>query len=260
VSAKSVPDESINARIAALGPWFYEFDFGTDGRTVSLLPSDVLPIHSTRLEMVNRAVVAHFGERLAQVRCLDVGCHEGYYSVAMARKGVREVLGIDVRETNLRKARFVAEALGLSNISYQQGNCEELDPSALGRYELCLFLGILYHLENPMLALRKVAAMTTELCVIETQVADEVEGAAEWGAREWTRPYHGILALIDESGEFEAGNRETGASPLATCPSPRALEAMLKHAGFSRIDWIAPPPDAYEQHSRGKRVVCTAYK
>ena len=260
MSAKSVPDESINARIAALGPWFYEFDFGTDGRTVSLLPPDVLPIHSTRLEMVNRAVVAHFGERLAQARCLDVGCHEGYYSVAMARKGVREVLGIDVRDTNLRKARFVAETLGLSNIRYRQDNCEELDPSALGRYELCLFLGILYHLENPMLALRKVAAMTTELCVVETQVADEVEGAAEWGAREWTRPYHGILALIDESGEFDAGNRETGASPLATCPSPKALEAMLKRAGFKRIEWIAPPPDAYEQHRRGKRVVCAAYK
>lgn len=260
MSPSSLPNEPVQDQIAALGPWFYEFDFGPHGRTVSLLPPEVLPIHATRLEMVTRAVDAHFGPRLAEIRCLDVGCHEGYYSVAMARKGVREVLGIDVRDTNLRKARFVAETLGLSNIRYQHDNCEELDPSALGRYELCLFLGILYHLENPMLALRKVAAMTTELCVVETQVADEVEGAAEWGAREWTRPYHGILALIDESGEFDAGNRETGASPLATCPSPKALAAMLKHAGFKRIEWIAPPPDAYEQHRRGKRVVCAAYK
>jgi hypothetical protein len=47
---------------------------------------------------------------------------------------------------------------------------------------------------------------------------------------------------------------------LATCPSPKALEAMLKHAGFKRTEWIAPPPDAYEQHRRGKRVVCAAYK
>ena len=259
MSAKPT-DKPTQDTIAALGPWFYEFDLGPHGRTVSLLPPEVLPIHSTRLEMVTRAVDAHFGPRLAQVRCLDVGCHEGYYSVAMARKGVLEVLGIDVREINLRKARFVAEALGLSNIGYQQGNCEELDPGALGRYELCLFLGILYHLENPMLALRKIAAVTTELCVVETQVAGEIEGSAEWGAREWTRPYQGILALIDESGEFEAGIRETGASPLATCPSPKALEAMLKHAGFRRIEWIAPSPDAYEQHRRGKRVVCAAYK
>jgi tRNA (mo5U34)-methyltransferase len=249
-----------NETIAALGPWFYEFDLGAYGRTTSQLPPDIQRIHSTRLEMLTRAVDAHFGARLPQIRCVDMGCHEGYYSVAMARKGVRELLGVDVREENLRKARFVAEALGLGNIEYRQGNCEELDAVALGRYELCLFLGILYHLENPMLALRKMAAITTELCVIETLVADEVEGSVEWGAREWTRPYQGILALIDESGEFAAGIQETGASPLATCPSPKALAAMLKHAGFARVEWIAPPPDAYEQHRRGKRVVCAAYK
>src|SRR5258708_15824688 len=151
---------STSERIAALGPWFYEFDLGPHGRTASLLPPDVLPIHATRLEMVTRAVDAHFGPRLAQVRCLDVGCHEGYYSVAMARKGVREVLGIDVRETNLRKARFVAEAVGPSNITSHHGNFEVLDPGALGLFELCLFLFILYHLLNPILPLRNVPAST----------------------------------------------------------------------------------------------------
>jgi hypothetical protein len=87
-----------------------------------------------------------------------------------------------------------------------------------------------------------------------------VEGVAEWGSREWTRPYHGVLALIDESGEFYNENTEAGASPIATCPSPRALEFMLKQAGFRRVETIAPPPGAYEQHARGKRVVAVAYK
>lgn len=250
----------MNNTIAELGPWFYEFDLGVLGRTVSLLPEGIRSIHATRLEMVSRAVDAHFGSRLAQVRCIDVGCHEGYYSVAMARRGLREVEGVDVRETNLRKARFVAEALRLSNLSYRQRNCEELSPEEDGSFELCLFLGVLYHLENPMLALRRIAAITTEVCVLETQVADEVEGSTEWGAREWVRPYQGILALIDESGEFYAENTETGAVPLALCPSEKALETMLKHAGFRRAERIEPLPDAYEQHRRGKRVVWAAYK
>jgi 2-polyprenyl-3-methyl-5-hydroxy-6-metoxy-1,4-benzoquinol methylase len=249
----------IQDRIAELGPWFYEFDLGPYGRTASSLPPEVRGIHATRLEMVDRAVNAHFGRRLSEVRCLDVGCHEGYYSVAMAQKGVRETLGVDVREENLRKARFVAETLGLSNIGYERANCEELRLETHGAYELCLCLGLLYHLENPMLALRRIAAVTTELCVVETQVVDEVEGSSEWGYREWVRPYLGILALIDESGEFFARNTETGASPLATCPSPRALEFMLKQAGFRRTEFIEPPADAYEQHNRRKRVVCAAY-
>jgi tRNA (mo5U34)-methyltransferase len=249
----------IQRQIAELGPWFYEFDLGAAGRTESMLPPEVQGIHATRLEMVNRAVDAHFGARLGEIRCIDVGCHEGYYSVAMARKGAREVRGFDLRPENLRKARFVAGTLALANVSYEQGNCEELSPETHGRYELCLFLGLLYHLENPMLVLRRLAAMTTEMCVVETQVVDEVEGVAEWGYREWTRPYNGVLALIDESGEFFNGNPETGAVPIATCPSPRALEFMLKQAGFRRVEFIDPPPGAYEQHERRKRVVCAAY-
>jgi len=224
-------------RIGELGPWFYEFDLGKYGHTTSELPPDVLPIHQTRLAMVERVVDEHFRGRLDQVRCLDIGCHEGYYSVAMARKGLQEVRGIDVRASSLEKARFVADALSLSNIVYEERNCEDLGSDS-PPYDLCLFLGVLYHLENPMLCLRNISRITSELCIVETQVVDEVSGYAEWGAREWTRPYHGILALIDESGEFYNQNAETGASPLAACPSPKALHFMLRQAGFRRTEII----------------------
>jgi len=252
--------QQIREQIEALGPWFYEFDLGAGRRTPSSLPPEVLPIHQTRLGMVMGAVEGHFGARLAQIRAIDVGCHEGFYSVALAREGVKSVLGVDVREANLAKARFVGAALGLANVEWRQGNCEDLRVEETGEFELCLFLGLLYHLENPMLCLRNISRLTREVCVIETQVIDEVEGAAEWGWREWTRPYHGVLALIDESGEFNDENAETGASPIATCPSPRALEFMLKQAGFRRVETIAPPAGAYEQHARAKRVVAVAYK
>lgn len=244
-------------RLKELGPWFYEFDLGEYGRTTSELPPEVLPIHQTRLAMVERVVDEHFRGRLEQVRCIDVGCHEGFYTVAMARKGMREVRGVDVRAASLEKARFVAEVLGLRNVTFEERNAEEL---AGAPYDLCLFLGILYHLENPILCLRNISRLTREVCLLETQVVDEVEGEAEWGARAWTRPYHGILALIDESGEFYEQNNKTGASPIATCPSPKALEFMLRQAGFRRVETIEPPREAYEQHSRGKRVVCAAYK
>jgi len=251
---------SVRERIEALGPWFYEFDLGEHGRTASVLPPEILPIHQTRLDMVSGLVDEQFGERLPRIRCIDVGCHEGYYSVAMARKGMREVLGVDVRESNLEKARLVAEVFGLRNLVYQQKDCENLRVEETGQYELCLFLGLLYHLENPMLCLRNISRVTSEVCIIETQVVDEVEGLAEWGGRDWTRPYHGVLALIDEAGEFYNDIRETGASPLATCPSRNALHFMLKQAGFRRSEIIQPPTGAYEQHQRGKRVVCAAYK
>ena len=254
----ALTSDDIRERLAALGPWFYEFDFGEHGRTTSVLPPEILPIHETRLEMIHRVVDGYFGDRLRQIRCIDVGCHEGYYSLAMARKGMREVRGVDVRDSNLEKARLVAEVYGIRNLTYEQKNCEVLEAGENGRYELCLFLGLLYHLENPMLCLRNISRLTSELCIIETQIIDEVTGEAEWGSREWTRPYHGVLALIDEGGEFYNDIGETGASPLATCPSLNALHFMLKQAGFRKSEIIEPPPGAYEQLARRKRVVCVA--
>jgi ubiquinone/menaquinone biosynthesis C-methylase UbiE len=253
----SITSADVQQRLKELEPWFYEFDLGEYGRTTSELPREVLPIHQTRLEMVDRVVDQHFRDRLEHVRCLDVGCHEGFYTVAMARKGIREVRGIDVRSASLTKARFVADVLGLQNVTFQECDAEDLGGEP---FDLCLFLGILYHLENPVLCLRNISRLTSELCILETQVIDEVEGFTEWGARAWTRPYNGVLALIDESGEFYNQNPETGASPMATCPSPKALEFMLRQVGFRRVEIIKPPPGAYEQHNRGKRVVCAAYK
>jgi ubiquinone/menaquinone biosynthesis C-methylase UbiE len=250
----------IRQGIEELGPWFYRFEFGGGLETTPAIPRSVVDIFETRLRMIGRTVDSHFGERLRDIECLDIGCHEGFYSIAMARRGVRGVVGIDARPENLKRARFVANAMGVHRIVYRDGRVETLASDQARTFELTLFLGLLYHVEDPMRCLRQVAAVTGELCVLETQVVDEVSGVTEWGSRDWTRPYQGILALIDETGEFDAGNRETGVSPIATCPSPKALLFMLKQAGFRRAEILTPPPGAYEQHARGKRVVCAAWK
>ena len=252
--------QQIEQAIAQLGPWFYSFDLGNGLRTPCVLSPEVAAIHPTRLEMVSRFLEAHFGARLSQISCLDIGCHEGFYSIEMAKKGIPRVLGLDVRESSLAKARFVAEVSGLPQVSFRTGNCEQLRVEEVGEYELVLFLGVLYHLENPMRCLRSLSQVTKEVCIVETQVIEEVEGFTEWGAREWTRAYQGGLAVIDESGEFDAGNTETGSTPVALAPSPQALAFLLRQAGFRRTEILPPPPNAYEQHARGKRVVCVAYK
>jgi len=256
----NVTTAEIRQGIEELGPWFYRFEFGAGLETTPAIPPSVVDIFETRLRMLTSAVDTHFGGRLREIECLDIGCHEGFYSLAVARRGVRSVVAIDARPENLKRARFVAEAMGVGNIVFRQGLVESL-AADLGRtFELTLFLGLLYHVEDPMRCLRQVAAVTGELCVLETQVVDEVEGCTEWGSRDWTRPYQGVLAVIDEAGEFDAGNRETGVTPMATCPSPKALLFMLKQAGFRRAEILPPPPGAYEQHARGKRVVCAAWK
>src|SRR3990167_2378421 len=114
----------IQEKIAELGPWFYPFDLGHGLRTESAIPPQVTGIFETRLEMVNQIVERRFGPRVSEITCLDVGRHEGFYTAAMARKGMRRVVGRDGREMNLRKARLLPHAFELANASFFEGNCE----------------------------------------------------------------------------------------------------------------------------------------
>lgn len=250
----------LQEKIAAIGPWFYSFQFPGGVSTTSKIPQEVQAIFETRREMMETALREHFGPRLSTVRAVDVGCHEGYYAFALRKLGVAEVLGIDYREENLRRARFVAEQQEVSAVRFLQADVEELNPASLGTFDLTLCFGLLYHLENPMRVLRRLYALTGEVLLLETQVVAEVEGAAEWGSREWTRPFQGVLAVIDETGEYAQGNQETGSTPVVTCPSPNALRFLLHAAGFREVTFLDPPPGAYEQLARRQRVIVRALR
>ncbi len=68
-------------------------------RTTAIVPPAVTEIFDTRLRMVEPTVSAHFGARVQGLECLDIGCHEGFYALAMARLGMK-VHAVDAREEN----------------------------------------------------------------------------------------------------------------------------------------------------------------
>ena len=241
-----------------MGPWFYDIDLGNGLRTHSKVASTHDDIHVTRRAMVARAVHEHFGDRLTEIQALDVGCHEGYFSFLMRQLGIPRIHGADLRAESLEKARALAEIAGHDAMTWTCCNCEELDRHVQGSFELCLCVGLLYHLENPIRCLRQIASRCTEMIVLETQVCDEIVGQTEWGRQECQMPYEGGFAVIDETCFDD--NPETGASPLALCPSPKALKTILSALGFGRIETVSPPSEGNEQMLRGKRVVLAAIR
>src|SRR5580704_2431986 len=124
LEARVTPQE-IQRGIEQLGPWFYPFEFGGGLRTTALVPQAVTEIFDTRLRMVEAALAGYFGEREQGLECLDIGCHEGFYSLAMARRGM-QVTGVDAREETLSRARFIAQAMALDNVVYRPGRVESL--------------------------------------------------------------------------------------------------------------------------------------
>lgn len=247
-------------RIVLSHEWVYDFDLGNGEKIQSRLPENVRNIVKTRAQMVFPEIKKYFGDDLSDVRCLDVGCHEGFMSFETAIL-VKSVIGIDIRKKSLEKAELIRQLKGIENVTFDHGDCYKLDKYFKNPFDLTLFVGVLYHLYDPVGALRNISQVTKKLCVIETQVIDEViGGVAEWGCKDWLHDYKGTFALIDERSEFDSGNPEAGSYGLSLCPSVSALMFMLYAVGFKTIRMIPAPVEGYEQYVRGKRVVVFAAK
>lgn len=248
--------------IAALGPWFYDFDLPGGVRTNPALSGELRSIHADRVVMLAEAIRIAYPNGLNGADTLDVGCHEGYFSHRLLELGAGSVVGVDVRERNLQKAGLVANAMGARGLSWVCADAEDL-VAAVGtgtRFGLSLAYGLIYHCENPVRVLRQIASVTERAIVIESQLLDEPScPPVEWGREGYRLPVRGTFAVLDES-RLHPTNSETGASPLALCPSEMAIRTVLAHCGFGRVDRVFPPEGANEQLVRGKRGVFVALR
>ncbi len=246
--------ESI-ATVAAR-PWFYEFDLPDGQRTKSYLPAGVSQIHTTRLEMLLSALAPVVQGDWAGNSIIDVACHQGYFASHLARKG-SAVLAIDARPEHIADTELIARAYGLTNLTAAKHDINELRPGDLGQFDVSLMLGLLYHIENPVGAIRLARALTRKVCVIETQVVPNMTGIVDWGSYQFQRPMVASFGIIDETAETHAPEAST--TGICITPSYEALLFMMKKLGFTRVERVAVPAGGYEQLASGKRVMVVGY-
>lgn len=136
--------DDIRRQAAALGPWFHNIDLGG----VATAPEHFLGDYpAVKWRRFAHALPADLSGRTV----LDIGCNGGFYSIEMKRRGAARVLGIDIDEGYLRQARFAARVVG---VDIEFARLSVYDVAALEeRFDVVLFLGVLYHLRHPLLAL-----------------------------------------------------------------------------------------------------------
>jgi tRNA (mo5U34)-methyltransferase len=141
---KVLEEDEIRRRVEELGQWFHNLDL----RGVKTAPSHFLGDYP----QVKWQRFAHaIPDDLAGKSVLDVGCNAGFYSIQMKKRGADRVVGIDTDEKYLDQARFAAKVNGIEiefrNLSvYRVAELRE-------QFDLVLFMGVLYHLRHPLLAL-----------------------------------------------------------------------------------------------------------
>src|SRR5919201_3995948 len=134
----------IQQRIHELGPWFHNLDLGG----VQTAPQHFLGDYPmVKWQRFADALPAD----LRGQTVLDIGCNGGFYAIEMKRRGAERVVGIDSEPLYLAQARFAAE---VSGVELELHQLSVYDVAKLGEtFDLVLFMGVLYHLRHPLLAL-----------------------------------------------------------------------------------------------------------
>jgi len=136
--------ENIEVKVAELGPWFHNLDLGG----VKTAPNHFLGDYpNIKFRKLAPAIPAD----LTGKSVLDIGCNAGFYAMELKRRGAARVVGTDTDPRYLAQARFAAEVNGL-DVEFRE--LSVYDVALLGeRFDLVVFMGVLYHLRHPLLAL-----------------------------------------------------------------------------------------------------------
>ena len=220
-------------RVKALGPWFHNLDL--DG--VKTAPGHFLGDYPA---FKWRKFAHVLPEDLSGRTVLDIGCNAGFYALEMKRRGADRVLGIDSDPAYLAQARFAADVTGLE-IELRQ--LSVYDVGQIGeRFDLVIFMGVLYHLRHPLLALD----LIREHVAGDQMLFQSMQrGSPDVKALEPDYPFS-ETAIFDEPGFPKLHFIEERYSNDPTnwfVPNRAAAEAMLRAAGF-RIT-AHPEPQVY---------------
>lgn len=155
----------LSERIQQLAPWFSAFDFGNGLKSVPLVnPECNENYFKTRADRVFDALAKHV--KPEETSILDVGCSDGYFTIEAAKRGYKEVLGVDFRQDSIERANFAKEMFGLENVEFCKGNVYELEKSCSQKYDVVICQGLMYHLSHPILALENIYRMTENLAFV----------------------------------------------------------------------------------------------
>ncbi|HYD47310.1 MAG TPA: TIGR04290 family methyltransferase [Terriglobales bacterium] len=218
--------EEIQRRVESLGKWFQNLDL----KGVRTAPDHFLGDYPT----VKWQRFAHaIPDDLTGKTVLDIGCNAGFYSMEMKRRGAARVVGIDSDERYLAQARLAAEVEGV-DLELRQMSVYEV-AQLKECFDLVLFLGVIYHLRHPLLALDLLHQhVVGELLVFQSLL----RGSADVDEFDADYPF-AETAIFDRASYPRmhfVENRYAEDPTNWWIPNRACAEAMLRSAGFEILD------------------------
>lgn len=271
MSENGAPDvESVRAEIRRHESWYHR---------IELAPGVFTPGSNQSARSLERLDALGLPADCSGLRALDIGCRDGFFSFELERRGAR-VVAIDTAQADETGFPIAARILG-SRVGFVTADVMSLDPADYGRFDLVLFLGVLYHLAHPSLALERILSVTQPegRIFLETQLAiDERVAGLETPAwqyfpafdlrgddtNRWVPNVAAVSALLTDTGfkdcEVSAGKERAYARATAPEEADFVFGEYFEHA-FHELDGQPPEADVpYDPKAYAKslRVVLEA--
>ena len=170
-------------------------------------------------------------EDLTGLRVLDLGARDGFFSFECEKRGAAEVIALDYSPVELT-GFSVAKLLLDSKVKWVTANVYKLDQLNLGKFDLVLFFGVIYHLRNPYLAIDQIYDVLNlgGKVMVESHIIDGgfVNETGDWINLEDFNPRLTNLGIsqIYKNGQL------SGDVTSPWSPSLNSLEIMFENSGF----------------------------
>jgi tRNA (mo5U34)-methyltransferase len=212
-------------RVEELGAWFQNLNLNGVQTAPQHFLGDYPAVKFARFEHA-------LPSDLTGKSVLDIGCNAGFYSLEMKRRGAERVLGVDFDERYLAQARFAAEQRGVE-IEFRQ--LSVYDVGTLGeKFDLVIFMGVLYHLRHPLLALDLIREhVAKDLMLFQSMQrgsSDAMPVAEDYDF--WQTE---MFARLDFPALYFIEHKYAGDPTNWWIPNRACTEAMLRSAGFKII-------------------------
>jgi hypothetical protein len=257
---QEVPNAALRTEIEEGPGWMYPWELGRGVATPVLHP-ELPTIHRTRLGLMEGAVRACLLAAGPEATVIDLACNEGWFAHRMLEWGASRVVGVDIRPDVIRRATLLRDHFGIdaARLELRCADVFEIRPSELGLFDVVLCLGLVYHLEDPIGAIRMAHALTAGVCVIESQLTRQTEHIVHgWGA---TAEYETTPASWAARLEADQdSNRLASAGGVVSLiPNRAALVQAVEASGFAEMEFPRPDPGYNAQYVQGDRAVVLAW-
>ena len=255
---KTLTEQEIRNELARLAPFHHKIDLPYDLST--FIPElSRRPIEYTRVDnLVSHAfptLLDVCGGSLEGKRVLDVACNCGGFTVEAAKLNSEYVLGIDIVKRYLEQANFIKHALNLEQVEFKEIGIESVDESSVGLFDVTFCFGILYHLENPVLAMKQLSSVTKKILLVDTDVMPTPETKAPL----WRMNFPAVSTV--ESHDITTSLWRGAGRTVQFTPNEDAVVELLKFLGFSTVSKIEPKQEGLEErYYKGTRATFIAVR